>query len=163
MKNSLVRFLLILNFVVFLGYYSWSVYGKETTLRDGQLILFQLAPVDPRSLMQGDYMRLNYAITDNLHDNVIAKRGYCKVSLGENNVAKEIISISETMTGNDHEGFWIKYFQNGFWVSLGADSYFFQEGSAEKYENAKFGGLKVDASGNSILVGLFDENLNEIR
>ena len=53
------RILIIVNLILLLGYFNWSVYQKEQTLKDGQLVLLQLAPVDPRSLMQGDYMRLN--------------------------------------------------------------------------------------------------------
>ena len=52
--------LIIANLVLLLVYFNWSVYQKEQTLKEGQLVLLQLAPVDPRSLMQGDYMRLNY-------------------------------------------------------------------------------------------------------
>ena len=54
------RILIIANLILLLGYFNWSVYQKEQTLKEGQLVLLQLAPVDPRSLMQGDYMRLNY-------------------------------------------------------------------------------------------------------
>src|SRR5690606_19512775 len=39
-----------------------AVLGFERTLRDGQLVLLELAPVDPRSLMQGDYMALRFAV-----------------------------------------------------------------------------------------------------
>ena len=52
------RILIIANLILLLGYFNWSVYQKEQTLKEGQLVLLQLAPVDPRSLMQGDYMRL---------------------------------------------------------------------------------------------------------
>ena len=48
--------LIIANLVLLLVYFNWSVYQKEQTLKEGQLVLLQLAPVDPRSLMQGDYM-----------------------------------------------------------------------------------------------------------
>ena len=43
------RILIIANLILLLGYFNWSVYKKEQTLKDGQLILLQLAPVDPRS------------------------------------------------------------------------------------------------------------------
>ena len=54
------RILIITNLLLLLGYLNWSIYQKEQTLRDGQLVLFELAPVDPRSLMHGDYMSLRY-------------------------------------------------------------------------------------------------------
>ena len=56
------RILIIVNLILLLGYFNWSVFQKEQTLKDGQLVLLPLAPVDPRSLMQGDYMSLNYEV-----------------------------------------------------------------------------------------------------
>ena len=71
------RILIIANLILLLGYFNWSVYQKEQTLKDGQLVLLQLAPVDPRSLMQGDYMRLNYKeASSNLPDEQTDTRGY---------------------------------------------------------------------------------------
>ena len=39
------RILIITNLLLLLGYLNWSIYQKEQTLRDGQLVLFELAPV----------------------------------------------------------------------------------------------------------------------
>ena len=39
------------------------IFQKERLLASPQGILLELAPVDPRSLIQGDYMALAYAIT----------------------------------------------------------------------------------------------------
>src|SRR5688500_12191582 len=42
-----------------------AILEKERTLADGRVVLLELAPVDPRSLMQGDYMALRFrAATD---------------------------------------------------------------------------------------------------
>ena len=38
------------------------VVQKERLLASGTPMLLELAPVDPRSLIQGDYMRLDYAV-----------------------------------------------------------------------------------------------------
>lgn len=38
------------------------ILSYETLLKEGQVVRFVLAPVDPRSIMQGDYMVLDYAI-----------------------------------------------------------------------------------------------------
>jgi uncharacterized membrane-anchored protein len=47
-------------------------------------------------------------------------------------------------------------------IDFGCDSYFFQEGNAEVFANAKYGGIKTNDKGNCVLVGLFDEKLNPI-
>ncbi|WP_419465319.1 GDYXXLXY domain-containing protein [Aeromonas caviae] len=39
-----------------------AVWRFEHAMSQGEVVLIELAPVDPRSLMQGDYMRLNYAL-----------------------------------------------------------------------------------------------------
>jgi len=58
----------------------------------------------------------------------------------------------------------VKYFSRTSWsVSIGAESFFFQEGQAAKFEQAKYGGIMVDEDGNSILVGLYDEGLKRIE
>ena len=130
------RILIIANLILLLGYFNWSVYKKEQTLKDGQLILLQLAPVDPRSLMQGDYMRLSY---------------------------KEASSdLLDQQTVNDNE-LVIKYKIVRHRIFLGAESFFFEEGQDTLYQKAVYGGLKVDGKGQSLLVGLYDENFHYIQ
>lgn len=41
----------------------WQVMNYEAVTERGRYVLLRLAPLDPRSLMQGDYMRLNYEVT----------------------------------------------------------------------------------------------------
>lgn len=44
---------------------------------------------------------------------------------------------------------------------IGTDSFFFQEGHAKHYAQARFGELKVAPSGESVLVGLRNDDLSE--
>ena len=39
---------------------NWSIAAKERLLVSGSTVYLELALVDPRSLMRGDYMALNY-------------------------------------------------------------------------------------------------------
>ena len=41
---------------------NWDIVKREAWLAEGEVVRLELAPVDPRSLMQGDYMTLNYQI-----------------------------------------------------------------------------------------------------
>ena len=43
---------------------NFGIYQRELLLTRGSIVLLELAPVDPRSLMQGDYMRLNFALAN---------------------------------------------------------------------------------------------------
>lgn len=155
--------IILVNLLILLVYFNNSVVEKEDLLSDGQLILLELAPVDPRSLMQGDYMRLRYEISDNIKSDSISKRGFCVVELMPNKVGKKV-RIQENRTPLKKGEYLIEYTAKDWGgINIGAESFFFQEGEAEKYESAKYGGIKVDKHGNSLLIGLYDEVLKKIE
>jgi uncharacterized membrane-anchored protein len=154
--------IIILNLLLVLAFFNYSIFKKEAILDKGKLILLELAPVDPRSLMQGDYMALQYQIAGNTSLNDIPKRGYIVVDLDDNGIARKI-RLQEDVEPIEKGEFLIEYTQGKSGLNIGAESYFFQEGHAQKYERARYGGLKVDAWGNSVLVGLYDEDLEHIN
>lgn len=155
--------IIMVNLIILLGLFNNSILQKEELLSNGQLILLELAPVDPRSLMQGDYMDLRYAISENSSYDSIAKRGFCVVKLEENGVAKKV-RIQENKTPLNNNEYLIEYTSRQWrGLNIGAESFFFQEGEAEKYENAKYGGVRVDSHGNSLLIGLYDEHRKKIE
>ncbi len=132
-----------------------QIYQKEQTLKNGQTVLLELVPVDPRSLMQGDYMELRYALASHVKRDDLGNKGKVIV-----NIDQELQGIFVRLDDNTplaaHEQRLI--YRNRRGLRLGAESFFFQEGTSEIYDKAKYGELKVDKTGNSILVGLRDEN-----
>ena len=157
------RILIIVNLILLLGYFNWSVYQKEQTLKDGQLVLLQLAPVDPRSLMQGDYMRLNYKeASSDLLDEQTGTRGYAILRTDSNQVG-EIVRLQNTLEPVNDNELVIKYKIINRRLFLGAESFFFEEGQDTLYQKAVYGGLKVDDKGQSLLVGLYDEDFHLIQ
>lgn len=52
---------------------SFLITGHELTLRNGQTLYLQLEPVDPRSLVQGDYMSLSFEIGSKTAEAFIAQ------------------------------------------------------------------------------------------
>lgn len=153
--------LLILNLVLIVVLFNFSVYKKEQTLNKGTLVLLPLAPVDPRSLMQGDYMRLNYNYGQ-IPSWELAKRGYCVIQLNDSNVATVVRFQPSDKPLAAHERL-VKYFIGSGGVRIGAESYFFEEGTGDKYANAKYGALRLDDKGNSVLYGLYDEQKRLIK
>ena len=170
MKKYRNHILIIINLVLILLFVNYAIIKKEKTLSEGQLVLLELAPVDPRSLMQGDYMDLRYKITrlesfnekqDTPKNETISNKGYIVISLGQNNVAKKLRIQSDVKPLNPNE-FLLKYHKNKYQIYLGSESYFFEEGNSDKYTKAKYGALKIDKNGNAILVGLYDEKFNKL-
>lgn len=155
--------IILINLILLLGLFNNSIIQKESLLSEGKLILLELAPVDPRSLMQGDYMRLNYSISEDIDNKNISKRGFCVVKLSDTGIAKKVRLQDGKLPLNDKE-YLIKYTLRGWrGINIGAESFFFQEGESKKYDKAKYGGLKVDNEGNSLLIGLYDENRKKIE
>lgn len=158
MKKA-TKIIIVFNLLFLAGYFLFAVYQKENIIKQGELVLLRLAPVDPRSLMQGDYMTLQYEIAENIPDDA-PQTGYVLVqldSLGHYKAVKFQNYLPETTA----EGYPIEYTRLDTWrnsIKIGAESYFFQEGESQKYEDAKYGGLRVDAKGNSVLIGLYNEN-----
>ncbi len=156
--NKIKWVLVVLNIIIILGLVNFNIYQKEKQLKEGKLILLKLAPVDPRSLMQGDYMQLSYEIAQNTPPENMPKRGYCVVRCDSANIATfaRFQSSLEPQNPGDYLISYTQQTDNS--ISIGAQSYFFEEGSAEKFENAAYGALKVDQKGHSLLIGLCNPN-----
>ena len=153
------KIILAINLLLVLVFFVLSVLSKEATLANSRQILVQLAPVDPRSLMQGDYMALNYSITGRIWDN---GGKYIVVKVDDDNVAT-FVRQQNDKTLNDGE-LLLRWTTNKRGrKSIGADNYFFQEGTGDKYAVAHYGLLRVDSDGNCILVGLCDREKQMIK
>lgn len=156
--HSYIKIGILVNLVLFVGYFSFAVFQKEQILKEGTFVLFELAPVDPRSLMQGDYMELAYALSEQIDTDDISRKGILYLNLDENDVAQKI-NFEKSSNKRTPFAYRIK---EGV-LRFGADSFFFQEGQAELFENAKYGGYLVNAAGESVLIGLYDEHFNKIE
>ncbi len=138
---------------------NYNIIVKETSIKEGQKVIMRLAPVDPRSLMQGDYMILRYAIERKLRYSKLPESGKIVITLDKNGVAqyKRVFKDDPLKSGE-----LLLSFKNTKNISFGAESFFFQEGTAKVYDTARYSVLKVDDQGNSVLTGLLDDNFNKL-
>lgn len=150
------------NFLLVLAVFNWMIFQKEKTLSNGELVLLQLYPLDPRSLMQGDYMTLRYEMTNQWSNNdSVPNRGFCILKKGENNIGT-YQRLQPNQTPIEADEIALKYYKSNWNVKIGAESFLFQEGQAETFEKAKYGGLRVESNGSAVLVGLYDETGKKI-
>lgn len=139
---------------------------KEHALNNGESIYLELAPVDPRSLMQGDYMDLNYQIADDIRTHLFdpdhRTHGRIIIRLDEHQTAhfQEFDVTNRPLHPDERLLKWRK--SSDSQISIGAPSYFFQEGRAQHFEQAKYAEIKLSPSGSTLLVGLLDENLSPL-
>lgn len=137
------------------------VASKELVLARGTRVLLELVPVDPRSLMQGDYMRLDYAVSraarsmeDLSQSFAPPEEGRLVLRLNAEGVGTFV--RHDTGTPLAPGELLLRYKLRDGRVRLGAESFFFQEGLADHYAGAKYGELRVAGDGSSVLVGLRD-------
>ncbi len=149
--------------VVIVCFVNLQIVGKERILRDGTTVLLRLAPVDPRSLLQGDYMALRYAMASEVSSAARAAGvadGRIVIELGENDEAQFVaLYDGQQLAANQHL---LRFRKRGDAVRLASDAWFFEEGQGETWRVARFGELRVDDDGDAVLVGLRDEGASPI-
>ncbi len=154
------RFLILGTALVILGIATGIVWTKETTLREGTSVLLRLRPVDPRSLLQGDYMALAYAIEADLAKLSLPEKGRLVVRLDKHDVASfERIDDGTPLAANEH----YLVFTNSGRPRVAPHSFFFEEGTGSQFSGAEYGELKVDAKGNALLTHLRDGAFHRIE
>ena len=141
-----------------LGY---QVFSNEQLLSEGKVITLELAPVDPRSLIQGDYVRLQYEIGE-LELPVERNQGRAYLLLKENKdgiyqtikVFNRQIDPTKMKLAEDEVIMTGKY--NGYdQIIFGIESYFVPEGTGLDVErNAKLAKVAVSKKGDSILLSV---------
>jgi uncharacterized membrane-anchored protein len=133
------------------------VFRKERLLASGTPVLLELAPVDPRSLIQGDYMRLDYAITRQIADSQQRwpHTGQIVVALDAHGVARFVRRHDRRTPLGPGEQL-LTYRRRRGGIRVGTDAFHFQEGHARRYQGARYGELRVAPSGTSVLIGLRD-------
>ena len=63
------------------------IWQKETHISTSIEVKVKLQPVDPRSLMQGDYMRIRFSL-NKLDLSKLPKKGFLKITLDDENFLK---------------------------------------------------------------------------
>lgn len=157
--NRTAASLAVLGLLLVMTAANYTIWQRQQVLEHGQPMLLDLRPVDPRSLMQGDYMVLRYADTlfpPSALRSDLPRRGAFVVVLDEHNVARYARLDDGSPPADDEALLKYKQVDEGGLIRLGAESFFFEEGEADRYDDARYGVLHVDAAGNSVLVGLAD-------
>jgi len=155
----------------------WGIWSNERILAHGQPVLVKLAPVDPRSLMQGDYMTLRYELDDEIRsafpltyhystwrDHKEAREApfpsYAYLSLDDANRTATLHSTGAALAPlPEGATLALKLRHKGRWPKIGLDAFFFQEGHGKIYEAAKWAELRVAPNGKALLLNLRNDAL----
>lgn len=161
-----------------------TIKNYETHLTTAEEVLLELAPVDPRSLMQGDYMALNYAIAEPIMAAIEAQ----EVAKGNLDYVETLYNISQdgsVIIKKDAQGvghfvrlaqhsgstdeplaqdeMLLQYRIRHGQLKIATNAFFFQEGQAEAFEQAKYGMFRINEQGKPLLTDMVDKRFKVIE
>lgn len=132
-----------------------QVFSSEQILASGEELMLALAPRDPRSLVQGDYMALAWAMERDLSAEEPPTSAHAIVWVDDDHLAT-FLRYDDGQPLAESERRIDVTWRDGT-VDIAPDAWFFQEGEAERFEPARYGVLSVAPDGRVLLVGLADE------
>src|SRR5712692_10943081 len=152
----------------------FSIVGKERQLESGKIAYLELAPVDPRSLMQGDYMALRFKIANDARPAMQRSQSSgARSFLGQGDLATadgrivaalDPSSVATYRRLDDgtplaQNEILLRYRVREGEVKFATNAFFFQEGTAVRYEGARYGEFRVAPDGELLLTGLRGKEL----
>ena len=158
--------------LVVLGVVNYSIAAKERLLAHGRTVYLELAPVDPRSLMQGDYMALRFRIADDARGALARMKppvqnrlpphdGRIVATLDGASVASfQRIDDGNPLAPNEIV---LQYRVRNGEIKFATNAYFFEEGTAQRYEQARYGEFRLGADGELLLTGMRLKDLAPAR
>src|SRR5262249_1181714 len=149
--------------VVLLVAVNYGIYERERLLADGRGELLGLAPVDPPSLMQGDYMALRFKVANEARAHARLEDmqdGRLVLALNNQGVASfKRLADGAPLAPNEVQ---LRYRIRHGEIKFATNAFFFQEGHADYYSAARYGALRVAPNGEAILTALHGQNLERL-
>lgn len=168
MKMVNMRGFLLLALLLFLFFYNFSIFQKERFLDRGDVLILELAPVDPRSLMQGDYMVLEFEIERpirralNKEYEDLPRNGRVVVLCDKSGKALAA-RLDDGRPLAPDERFLAYTTEGKRHIKIAGGTFFFEEGLAGLYDHARYALLRVAPDGTAIITGLLDGNKKVLR
>ena len=177
--NKISNWVLVLTAVLALVYVNLNTWQSQQIKLRGEILFLELAPVDPLSLVQGQYMRLRFEI-EKSYDSTHEDQGAIQTSRGN---VLAIINLDDkrigTLTGllapnqrqqqpHGDDNLQLQVHarpedsMESYAIRIEQNSFLFQENTEDRYAEAKYGMFRVEEDGRYILVDLADEHLRPL-
>ncbi|MDY7544980.1 GDYXXLXY domain-containing protein [Glaciimonas sp. CA11.2] len=158
--------LILIGLMLILAAINQAIWHKEEVLKYGRSVSLAMAPVDPRSLMQGDYMALDWQLSRDIMASSLSLpiTGKAVISVPDESgqIPAKFVRIDNGKPLAANEAL-IEYRLRNGRVRVVSDAYFFQEGQGAAFANARYGQFRVASDGQALLVGLQDDQMRLIH
>jgi uncharacterized membrane-anchored protein len=167
----------LISCVAVLALVNFSIAGKERQLESGTVAYLELAPVDPRSLMQGDYMALRFKMANDARpalkqSDAVPARGFQRqrdLATADGRIVAALDPSSIATYRRLDDGtppapneILLRYRVREGQIKFATNAFFFQEGTAKRYEGARYGEFRVAPEGELLLTGLRGKELQPL-
>lgn len=138
-----------------------AIWQKENLIANGRPVFMELAPADPRSLMQGDYMALRFHMPVLDKAELSAAR---RIKVVAKIDARSVAIMQGIDSGKplEPDEILIELLHTGGGLRPATDAWHFKEGEADRWAKARFGEFRIDGQGRALLVGLRGANLEKL-
>ncbi|AOB29543.1 hypothetical protein AKI39_00885 [Bordetella sp. H567] len=173
-RRPLWAAVIVAGLVAVLAVVNTGIWQREHVLADGHVVRLALAPIDPRAFMQGDYMALRFAAARDipgLQDGRPAALaslwggpatdGYLVLLPDAQGVAQPV-RVQPKPEPHDAREVVLRYRLRADGVRLVTNAFFFPEGEAARYAQARYGELRVGDDGTGLLVRLLNADLQPL-
>lgn len=191
-RRGLTIFAALLGLILTLSAVNMAIAKFESQLTNGRVVLLALAPVDPRSLMQGDYMALNYQLetdiikalsarvpkppNEEVIENDWENSDWFRPPLPEQfwhydgfvilrldtHRVGHFARLADSPNSSATNEIALRYKIRDGSIYIATNAFFFQEGHSEDFEAAKFGQFRVNDKGAPLLQSMVNENFQVI-
>ena len=155
--------ILFLTAVLVLVMVNYGIRQREGLITGGRTVLLELVPVDPRSLMQGDYMALRFKVaTEAFPTGTIKglKDGRIVLAIDSRTVGAFRRFADNGPPAADE--LLIRYRVRNGQPKFATNAFFFQEKQGDYYREATYGEFRVSPDGEAILVALRGKDLQTL-
>lgn len=162
MSNRLAGLLTVFVIVIQFAFILGTVVNNESNLKSAQEIIVKLAPRDPRSLLQGDYVVLNYDISRDAQKAIKNKKvNKVKVVLSKQNeiyIFDSVYTPTQNISLKENQLFMNGKVKKWGLVYFGIENFFIEEGTGLEVERkAKYAKIKVTLKGDAFITELLEK------
>lgn len=156
------------------------IFKSEQIISTGQDIYLKLAPKDPRSIMQGDYMTLNMDINNKIRTYIHEETNFFEGDYSDwrkektkelcllqyvviSKDSSNVVRLQDNIKPKSENEVIIRLSHEDKYPIVPIKSFFFEEGSGDKYSDAQYAHVKVDLLGYFKVIALADKNKEDIK
>jgi uncharacterized membrane-anchored protein len=145
------------------GFLLFTAWQKEQILQHGEIAALELAPLDPRSMLQGDYVQLNYEIQTNYREHynentsalpdgkieILLEKSAKTINYNGKNIP--VYTASNFARAGMGDGFTMNGKARAGTLTLGIEHFFIPENSGAEWEEKTYAIVRIAENGDAIL------------